>query len=79
MSKRRDSAGDRLADVVEGFDKGLVRGLRSKKKGGGSKKRQRRNERQIAELSAQVSALTQAVASLTSHVGDKGRTSGGSS
>lgn len=78
MGERRDSPCDRLADVVEGFEKGLVRGLRSKKKGGGSKKRQRRNERQIAELGTQVAALAQAVASLTSHVGHNVRPSTGS-
>ncbi|MCS0635772.1 hypothetical protein NX801_08860 [Streptomyces sp. LP05-1] len=72
MSRRRDSAGDRLADMVGGFDKGLRRGLRGKKrKRSKTKKRQRRNERQIAALSDQVSALTGAVASLTNHVGGR--------
>ena len=70
MGKRRDNPIDRLADVVEGSDKTLVRGLRNKK-GKGSSKRQRRNERQITALSTQVTALTQAVAALTVHAGEK--------
>ncbi|MEU0382201.1 hypothetical protein ABZ093_33640 [Streptomyces cyaneofuscatus] len=70
---KRDNPIDRLADMVEGFDKTLVRGLRNKKrkKGRGSTKRQRRNERQIAELSTQVTALTHIVAALTSNAGQK--------
>ncbi|MEU4796661.1 hypothetical protein [Streptomyces sp. NPDC023327] len=71
VGKRRDNPIDRLADMVEGFDKTLVRGLRNKKKSGSSLKRQRRNERQIAELGTQVTALTQAVAALTAHAGQK--------
>ncbi|MFE0373742.1 hypothetical protein [Streptomyces tendae] len=70
MGKRRDNPIDRLADMVEGFDKTLVRGLRNKK-GRRSSKRQRRNERQIAELSTQVTALTHMVAALTAHAGEK--------
>ncbi|MFJ9924098.1 hypothetical protein ACIRSF_32915 [Streptomyces rubiginosohelvolus] len=70
---KRDNPIDRLADMVEGFDKTLVRGLRNKKakKGKGSAKRQRRNERQIAELSTQVTALTHIVAALTGNAGQK--------
>ncbi|MFF8092919.1 hypothetical protein [Streptomyces sp. NPDC016675] len=75
MGKRRHRIGDRLADVVEGFDKGVTRGLRGKKK---SKKRRRRNERQLAELSTQVTALTQAVAQLTDHVGSQAKRDKGS-
>lgn len=73
MGKRRDNPVDRLADMVEGFDKTLVRGLRNKKgkKGRGSTKRQRRNERQIAELGTQVTALTHMVAALTANAGQK--------
>ncbi|MET9593137.1 hypothetical protein ABZY45_19670 [Streptomyces sp. NPDC006516] len=67
---KRDNPIDRLADMVEGFDKTLVRGLRNKK-GKGSTKRQRRNERQIAELSTQVTALTHIVAALTGNAGQK--------
>ncbi|MFH9118424.1 hypothetical protein [Streptomyces globisporus] len=70
MGKRRDNPIGRLADMVEGFDKTLVRGLRNKK-GKGSSKRQRRNERQITELSTQVTALTQAVGALTAYAGEK--------
>ncbi|MEW1685346.1 hypothetical protein [Streptomyces sp. NPDC093594] len=68
MGKRYKRPGDRLADVIEGVDKGLARGLRGKKRRK-SAKRRRRNERQISELSAQVTALTHAVTTLTTHVG----------